>query len=86
MSSPNNLRARNSLRDVFKDASVSTGASQNVYYNILFVRQHIVKYVIVKLVKKDKLVMQGFGLERVNKSFMSPPSHHLYTFMTHHFT
>ena len=54
MSSPNNLRARNSLRDVFKDASVSTGASQNVYYNILFVRQHIVNMCHIKIVTYDR--------------------------------
>ena len=32
-----NLRARDFLRDVFKDADIITAASQFVYYNILLV-------------------------------------------------
>ena len=76
-----NLRARDSLRDVFKDASFITVASQFVYYNILFVRQNTQCHIknsdkhTIGTRNKDKLVTPSFRLQKVNKSFMNLSIH-----------
>ena len=71
-----NLRARDSLRDVFKNAGIITVASQFLYYNILFVRQNIHCHSkhsdthTIETRNKDKIVTPSFRLQKVNKSFM----------------
>ena len=70
------LRARDSLRDVFKDAGIITVASQFIYYNILFVRQNAQCHSknsdihTIGTRNKDKLVTPSFRLQKVKKSFM----------------
>ena len=69
------IRVSDFLWDVFKDSGIITVALQFVYYNILFVRQHIQSHsknsdrYMIGMKNKDKLVTPSF--RNINKYFMA---------------